>query len=185
MPELRSGRIGEGANERPWSATVRLDEVPETGHHVTLEADAATRASLAKVAGVDAVEHLAAMFDITREGPGLHVVGAVNGTVRQTCVVTLDPVVNAIDEAVDLVFRPEQGAATPADRKHSDTDNQPEALVDGAVDLGAVATEFLVLGVDPYPRKPGVSFAPTAAGEAAARPFAALEALKKGGKVKG
>ena len=54
------------------------------------------------------------------------------------------------------------------------------------VDLGAVASEFLLLGIDPYPRKPGVKFEPPPrAGDAAAHPFAALEALKKGGKVKG
>ena len=34
----------------------------------------------------------------------------------------------------------------------------PEPLHDGAVDLGAVATEFLLLGIDPYPRKPDAVF---------------------------
>ena len=37
-------------------------------------------------------------------------------------------------------------------------DDPPEVLHDGAVDLGAVATEFLLLGIDPYPRKPGAVF---------------------------
>jgi hypothetical protein len=53
-------------------------------------------------------------------------------------------------------------------------------LVDGTVDLGAIASEFLVLGIDPYPRKPGVDFAQPQQGEAAGRPFAALGALMKG-----
>ena len=56
----------------------------------------------------------------------------------------------------------------------------------GVIDLGAVATEFLILGIDPYPRKPGAVFAapPAAPGEAAEHPFAALAALKsrKGGQ---
>ena len=34
-------------------------------------------------------------------------------------------------------------------------DEGPETLHGGVVDLGAVATEFLILGIDPYPRKPG------------------------------
>ena len=52
-------------------------------------------------------------------------------------------------------------------------------LRDGVIDLGAVATEFLILGIDPYPRKPGVQFeAPTAA-EPGGHPFAALAALTK------
>ena len=47
------------------------------------------------------------------------------------------------------------------------------------LDLGTLATEFLVLGIDPYPRKSGVEFAPLTVGEDAPKPFAALEALKK------
>ncbi len=54
----------------------------------------------------------------------------------------------------------------------------PEPLLDGILDLGALATEFLILGLDPYPRKVGVEFVAPEAGEAAAHPFAALEALK-------
>ncbi len=47
------------------------------------------------------------------------------------------------------------------------------------VDLGAIATEYFLLGIDPYPRKPGAEFQSPSAGEAAANPFAALAALKK------
>ena len=34
----------------------------------------------------------------------------------------------------------------------------PDEIVNGKIDLGAVAAEFLALGLDPYPRKPGVDF---------------------------
>ena len=44
--------------ERPWSVTVRLDDVAETGRHVELEASEEVRAALAKPAGVDAIERL-------------------------------------------------------------------------------------------------------------------------------
>jgi len=55
----------------------------------------------------------------------------------------------------------------------------PEMLVDGKIDLGAIATEFLLLGIDPYPRKAGAEFATVKVDDAGSRPFAALEALKK------
>jgi hypothetical protein len=57
-------------------------------------------------------------------------------------------------------------------------EDEPEVLVNETVDLGAIATEFLVLGVDPYPRKPDAIFEAPAAGDSSARPFAALAALK-------
>lgn len=55
----------------------------------------------------------------------------------------------------------------------------PEPLIGGGVDLGEIATEFLILGLDPYPRKPDAIFQLAPAGDDSANPFAALAALKK------
>jgi hypothetical protein len=55
----------------------------------------------------------------------------------------------------------------------------PQPLTGGVVDLGALATEFLILAIDPYPRKADAVFAGFSAGEGPASPFAALAALKK------
>ena len=52
-------------------------------------------------------------------------------------------------------------------------------LIGGAVDLGALAVEFLMLGLDPYPRKPGAVFEePPQDRKAEAGAFAALAKLK-------
>ena len=184
--------------EHPWSVTVRLDEVPETGRHVTLDAGEAVRAAVAKAAKVEAVEQLAAEFDLTRRGrDALRATGTVRGRVRQTCVVSLEPVVNTVEEAIDVTFAPPSGEprerpGTAYDDDDDDAslagsiagEDPPEPLVNGAVDLGVLATEFLLLGIDPYPRKPGVAFAAPAAGDSTGSPFAALAALKKASKVK-
>ncbi|TMJ04564.1 MAG: DUF177 domain-containing protein [Alphaproteobacteria bacterium] len=175
--------------ERPWSAVVRLDEVGETGKHVELEANEATRSALAKPAGVEAVERAVATFDLARRGrDGLRVKGTVRATVRQACVLTLDPVVNEIDETIDVEFLPEgdgSGQATDREVELTHSADEREPLIGGTIDLGALATEFLILGVDPYPRKAGVSFAaPPSAADAAGHPFAALAALKEKGTVK-
>jgi len=53
-------------------------------------------------------------------------------------------------------------------------------LIGGAVDLGALATEFLILGLDPYPRQPGAVFRPPADARPDEGPFAALAKLKRG-----
>ncbi|MGZ3360151.1 MAG: YceD family protein, partial [Xanthobacteraceae bacterium] len=59
-------------------------------------------------------------------------------------------------------------------------EDAPEPLVGGMIDLGAIATEFLILGLDPYPRKPDAVFEAPPGGDEAAHPFAALAELKKG-----
>jgi hypothetical protein len=171
------------ASNRPWSVPVRLDEVPETGLHLDIEADAGVRAVVAAAAGVNEVPQLMAGFDIARHGrDGLRVVGTVCARVRQTCVVTLDPIENEIEEQVDLVFVPASalGALGSEANLGVEAVEPPQALIDGVVDLGAVASEFLVLGIDPYPRKPGAVFEPPQNADAGSNPFAALAALRSG-----
>ena len=103
----------------------------------------------------------------------------------QTCVVTLEPIDSDIEEQVDLVFVP-QAAASPVGAVDADIENVaddlPEALIDGTVDLGAIAVEFFLLGINPYPRKPGAVFEAPPAGNDAAHPFAALATLQKKGQ---
>jgi len=176
-------------SERPWSATIRLDEIGETGRHVELEASEAVRAALAQPAGVEAVERLVARFDLTRRGRDrLHVSGAVSGTVRQLCVVTLDPVENAINEAIEVDFAPPPERAEPTEEIDLDAAapaGEMEPLIGNAVDLGLLATEFFILGIDPYPRKPGAAFdAPKTTAEPGEHPFAQLAALQKNSTVK-
>jgi hypothetical protein len=173
---------------RPWSVPVAVDQVPEIGRHFDLEADAQARAAVAKLAGLDALPRLEAELDVARHGrAGLRVTGRVTATVGQICSVTLDPIENEIDEPIDVVFSPDAAPAVVDDGDEEGgrqvevtADDGPEPLIDGVVDLGVVAVEFLILGIDPYPRKPGAVFEPQLTGEDTGHPFAALAALKKG-----
>lgn len=174
--------------DRPWSVSVPLREISEGGKHVVLEANAQVRAALAAPAGVDAVESLTAQFELSPRGrDGVHVAGRVGATVRQTCVVTLEPVTNEIDEEVDVEFAPSRADAPRTEATEDDPEatqsspDEPEPLTGNAIDLGALATEFLILGVDPYPRKPGVAFDAPESSDPAAHPFAALAGWSKKG----
>jgi uncharacterized metal-binding protein YceD (DUF177 family) len=164
-----------------WSVPVRLDEVPPTGRRFDLRAEEATRAAIARAAGILGVVDLQAVFDVARYGSdGLHVVGEVSAAVRQTCVVTLEPVANKVEESIDLLFEPGMARADPDPDAEEDVPlERPEPLVDGTVDLGAIAVEFLMLGIDPYPREPGAIFRGPTSEEGGAGPFAKLAALKK------
>ena len=92
--------------------------------------------------------------------------------------------VSRLSARFDLTFAP-QPAGTVAEPKSATRkrakpgEEPPEPLIDGTVDLGAIATEFLVLGIDPYPRKADVEFKPPQVAADAPHPFAGLEALKK------
>jgi uncharacterized metal-binding protein YceD (DUF177 family) len=167
-----------------WSMKVAVDDIPQTGAHFTLSADERIRADLAKTAGLRALPRLEAFFEVIRHGrDGLRVVGQVSATIGQTCVVTLEPVETELRESVDLLFVPPAVASIEGQSEMTmrvDEREPPDTLSDGRVDLGAVTTEFLLLGIDPYPRKPGAIFEFASAGAPDSHPFAALSALKMG-----
>jgi Large ribosomal RNA subunit accumulation protein YceD len=176
--------MNERKLEGPWRVPVTVHEVPVSGRHFELKADEATRAAIAKCADLRALPRLEATFDVSRRGKdGLHVAGRVSATVAQVCVVTLDPIENEVEEMVDLILVP---GATPAagDAPGRDAlevaDEGPEPLVDDTVDLGAIAIEFLILGLDPYPRKPKAEFQAPPIDDKSEHPFAALATLRRG-----
>jgi hypothetical protein len=173
----RPKRSGGG----PWHVPVAQREVAEAGLHLDLAASEKVRADVARLAGLTALPRLEASFDVTRHGGnGLRVVGWVSATVGQICGVTLQPMENEIEEPIDVTFVP--GAAwQPGGPKEVEVRlvDAPEPLIDGTVDLGALAIEFLILGIDPYPRKPDIAFEAPSAGASSAQPFAALAVLKK------
>jgi Large ribosomal RNA subunit accumulation protein YceD len=172
-------------SERPWSVPVNLHDIPETGRHFALLADETIRAAIAKTAQLHALPRLEATFDVNRRGSaGLHVLGRVSATVGQVCVVTLDPLESEIEESVDVTFLPGAAPGDAARRRVLDvaSDDEPETepLINDTIDLGAIATEFLLLGIDPYPRKPEAVFEAPSIEDGADHPFAALANLRKG-----
>jgi hypothetical protein len=88
---------------------------------------------------------------------------------------------------VDLVFAPEAEVRKMADLIEEGQDDAeppevidpPEAIVNGIIDLGRIATDAVFLAVDPYPRKEGAVFeAEVTALDPEDHPFAALKALQ-------
>ena len=173
--------------ETPFSRPVRVDPLPRDGLTQAIEANAAERAAVAALCGLPAIGALMASFTLRKSGRnGVRVTGEVHAEVTQTCVVSLEPFEAVVDEPIDVRF-----ASEPPRRKENDktpetvdldVEDPPDPIIDGRIDLGAVAAEFLGLALDPYPRKPGVAFAPPEPEPEADSPFQALADAKKDGK---
>ena len=170
----------------PWRVPVVVAQIPETGLHRDIEADQAICAAIADRGGLREVASVQASFDVMpKSGGRFHVSGQVRARVGQTCVVTLDPMESDIDEAIDLIFAPPEQIPTLAhlidEAAGSDAEipDPPEPIMDGTIDLGRLATDALLLGIDPYPRKPGAVFElPEIPPDPEDHPFAALKVLK-------
>ncbi|MDA9409314.1 YceD family protein [Bradyrhizobium sp. CCBAU 45384] len=185
-----------GSGPDPWRSPITVAQIPDTGLHRELEASAAERQAMADVAGLRDVLSAHADFDVEpKSGGRVQVTGRVRARIGQNCVVTLDPIESEIDEEVDLTFAPEAETRRLEDLIEEGQDDEgppdvadpPEAIVNGIIDLGRIATDALFLAIDPYPRKPGAVFeAEVAAPDPEDHPFAALKALQdnKQGKKK-
>jgi hypothetical protein len=170
----------------PWSVPVVVAQIPDTGLHREFAANPNQRRAIADLGGLRDVQSANASLDLTLMRQGrVHVVGRVTARVGQTCVVTLDPIENDIDEAIDLIFAPPEQIPALADlvddaaESDAEIPDPPEPIEGGVIDLGRLATDSLFLGIDPHPRKPDAVFsAPAVPDDPEDHPFAALKALK-------
>jgi uncharacterized metal-binding protein YceD (DUF177 family) len=177
----------------PWSVPVTVVQIPDTGLHRDIEADGAVREAMAEVAGLREILSARASLDVTPERGGrVHVTGHVRARIGQTCVVTLDPIENEIDEPIDLIFAPPEQIPDLSDlvdeaaESETEIPDPPEPIINGVIDLGRLATDALFLAVDPYPRRPDAVFdPPVETADPMDHPFAALKALRLDAKPSG
>ncbi|MBV8104589.1 MAG: DUF177 domain-containing protein [Hyphomicrobiales bacterium] len=165
----------------PFRRVVRVDSIPRDGQTVAIEASPTEREALAALYRLPSIEALSADLTLKRTGRGeVRVTGAVHGRLTQICVVSLEPFPAVVNEEVDVRFA-ELADDVVARRLSSepqtfsiDDEDEPDPIIEGRIDLGALAAEFLALGLDPYPRKPGAVFESPKDSEDAASPFSAL-----------
>jgi uncharacterized metal-binding protein YceD (DUF177 family) len=162
----------------PLSRPVSVLHIPPEGLEVTVEATPEERAALARDFKLPAIDLLEGHFRLTGSPQRVRVAGAVRARVTQTCVVTLEPFEDSIEEEVEVDFAAPDHAAADAERADYEP---PDEITGGQIDLGALTAEFLALGLDPYPRKPGAEFEHEGRSDATESPFAGLRKLKPGG----
>ena len=147
----------------------RYDTVhlPATGAELQIEARDEQRAALATAYELVAVDRLLATTVLEPAAGGLVTVsGRILADIVQSCVVSLEPVPQHIDETFEVRFAPaEAGEPQPAAEAHRevavdpDAPDPPEPMDGTSIDLGALVEEMFVLAIDPYPRAPGAELA--------------------------
>jgi uncharacterized metal-binding protein YceD (DUF177 family) len=176
----------------PFSRPLDLAAIPAAPIERAITAAAAELAAVAAAYAIPEVHALSAVLTVGREPGGvIRVKGRVAAEIVQACVVSLVPVPQVIDEAIDMRLaeatpRPGSEATRPGAEVMIDpAEPDPPDIVSGpAIDLGAIAVEHFLLAVDPYPRAPGAELPAEAADPSPmtdASPFAALARLRGDG----
>ena len=171
-----------------FSRLVRVESLPREGQVVTIEATPTERDALASFYKLPAIAALTATLRLEPWGRGgARVTGAVHGELTQVCIVSLEPFPATVDEDVDVRFAPQtvadsrSRAAQEAQTVSLADEDEPDPVIDGKIDLGALAAEFFALGLDPYPHKPGAVFEHSTGSDPTDPPFSALAQRDKPG----
>lgn len=161
-----------------------LGRLGNAGDRLVIEADETERSAIAQLAQILSVPRFVAEVTLAKLGPTRYQLDyRLEAGVEQACVVTLEPVAATMSRS----FRRElhfigTGARRPADSDlnlSGGDEEEPEEIESLHYDLAGPALEEFLLGLDPYPRRPGVEFDPGQAGDPPPEsPFAILKSLK-------
>jgi uncharacterized metal-binding protein YceD (DUF177 family) len=161
---------------------LRLDEA-RNGERLSLVADEAERAAIARRLDLPGIDRFEAHVCIERSGDVVRAKGRLLASLDQSCVVTGEPVAAHVDEPFELKFVPEPPPARPDEEIELASGDLDVVFHDGStIDLGGALADTLALSLDPYPRSAGADAALKEAGvmtEEQASPFAVLASLKK------
>ena len=148
--------------EVPFSFVVRVRDIPAAGMDLTIVADELEREKIAEALQIPDVTGLQAVIRLeTPDGNAVRLRGNLKGNVVQTCIVTLEPVEQQIEENLDVVFLPQNSERSDGGKViqlDPLQDDDFEAYRNGRIELASYLTEHLALGLDPYPRIPGTDF---------------------------
>ena len=170
--------------ELAWDHAVQ--DIPEEGLSVERSASPEVCDAVARALDLLGCRSLTARYALTLRGGGhVQLSGSVRAQVEQSCVVTLEPLLNDVEESFSVDYWPETDMPEPQSGGAVDMHDEPdlEPIVAGRIEVGNVVFQAVANGIDLFPRKPGVAFEPPAPsasddGSHPAGPFAALAKMK-------
>ena len=165
--------------KEPWTHIVTWRDMPLK---VTLAADEATRAAIAKALAVEKIGDLGASLSLQPWLDGAELTGRLSATITQISGISLDPFDTEIREPILVRMVPAGSPNAPAPPEGEveidlDADDPPDVIAGDSIDLAHYVVEHLALAIDPFARKPGEAFEPPP-DDSPASPFAVLAALK-------
>jgi uncharacterized protein len=161
-----------------------VSEIPDAGLSVTRTATSGELSAIAQALEIVSCEAVMVDYAIRPLGEGRYrMSGRLSARLTQSCVVSLAPIPQTLEESFDVTFWP--GASLPqVGDGEAEVLSVPEIepIEHGAIEAGRVLFEILSAALDPYPRQAGARFAwedPAGIAEQSrSGPFASLKKLK-------
>ncbi len=174
-------------NGKEFSRIVAVERINNISAEYNIEANEKEREELSSRFGLVSMKRLKAHFTISRaeERSGYLIKGKVLSEIVQSCSVTLVDVPATLEVTVEVIACKQRAIESGTDVHLLDLEEDDIECIDehGCVDIGEIASQYLSLDIDPYPRAPGLAILE---GEDEPKgkpdvinPFLVLEKLKK------
>lgn len=166
---------------RPTDIRPFLDK----GDEIELTADASEREALAKRFGIPSVESFLVRLHGEKTGGGMYQLsGRIEARLTRTCVRTLEPMAEVIDDGFEVRLI-ERAIFDTMGEGHDEEPIDIEVMDGEVMDLGELSAQYLALLMNPYPRSGRAEGLPPLAegdeprGDAPTGPFAVLKQFKE------
>ena len=132
--------------------------VVDSDRHIDVETSPEERASIAKRLDLEAVDDFRASVSLRSVGEDILVDGHLNAELKRQCVVSLQPMVEVIDESFALRLTPtlpEPG--TEEDESLMEEDRDIDLLKDSDIDIGELLVQQAALAMAAHPKLQGAT----------------------------
>ena len=136
--------------------------------------------ALARFLDLPGIKYLGGEFITLKGGPLVTVKGLLKAELVRRCVVSLEEMIEEIEEDFVVTFTTEPPDKAKANEEVEADLEAPESLDGPELDLGDILIEQLVLSMDPHPRKEGAEPVEDPRGGEKISPFDVLKDLKSG-----
>ena len=151
-----------------WSHIIEADDVSDKPLLKKISASPQERKDLARRMGIISVDKLEAQITVIRADSNflIHATGPYKAVLTQECVVTGEPVQETVEGDVEGWFAEESKAVSLNKARHermsqiADSEmpilgerDDPDPIRDGFFDIGELVVQYLLVDMNPYPRK--------------------------------
>ncbi len=169
-----SEKYTEQLTEQEWSHFFDVEDLENKPERLKIEASEEELEDVARRLQILGIKNATANLVLKREQGGrvIHVSGEFTALVVQECAVSAEPIETQISEPVEGWFADKDKTvsfvAAKRDREADKNNNlevelmeereDPEPVLNGAIDLGELVSQHISLALPPYPHKEGVMF---------------------------
>jgi len=136
------------------SRSLKIDGIPRAGIEEKIIAKPSERDALAIRLNIISLKRFETIITVEHEKANMFSVkGGIYAELSQKCIVTLEKVNETIRDNFDILMAPDYIL------KKQNNENieleEVEPIYNGVMDLGEIATQYLAMSINQYPRKEG------------------------------